>query len=356
MSIRASFDIGRGDFHLDAELEFPSSGITALFGPSGCGKTSLLRAMAGLDEVQGGEMSVNGQVWQDEMKFVPAHQRSVGFVFQEASLFAHLDVRRNINYGLTRIPAGRNRIRIDQVTNMLGIGHLLDRRPDTLSGGERQRVAIARALAVSPDLLLMDEPLASLDAERKAGIMPYLDSLHRELEIPVVYVSHAAEEVARLADHVLLMESGKIVATGSVQEVFTRLDLPLTHDLDAAAVIDAEVVSHDEKFHLTTLGFAEHRVVVPHSGLTPGSSVRIRISARDVSLVLEPRSDTSILNIIPVVVDEIIPEGGAQVTVRLLAGEIPLLARITQKSRFRLELEPGRRAYAQVKSIALLNQ
>lgn len=355
MSIKARFKVTKGDFCLDVDLDIPSTGVTALFGPSGCGKTTLLRAIAGLEQVPGGMISVRGEFWQGDNKFIPPHKRSVGYVFQEASLFAHMDVRRNLEYGLRRLPVGQNQGSFDEATDLLGIAHLLHRRPHTLSGGEKQRVAIARALAANPDLLLMDEPLASLDAKRKKDILPYLESLHRSLEIPLIYVSHDSEEVARLADHMVLMDEGKVTASGAVQDMFTRLDLPLAHGADAAAVIEATVISHDKEYHLTQLGFGSLRVSVPHCDLLPGSAIRMRVSARDVSLTLEPQSDTSILNILPVKIEALVPENEAQVTVRLLADGVPLLARVTRKSAAKLKLEPGRQVFAQVKSIAILN-
>ena len=229
MTIEARFDIDRGDFRLDVDLSIPARGITALFGPSGCGKTTLLRAIAGLERVPGGHLGMAGETWQDDGLFVPTHKRPIGYIFQEASLFSHIDVRGNLEYGTRRMRDGQDRVSLEEAVDLLGIGHLLDRRPHTLSGGERQRVAIARALAVSPRLLLMDEPLASLDLERKQEILPYLESLHRTLEIPVIYVSHEPDEVARLADHMVLLEAGRVIASGTVHDMFTRLDLPLAN-------------------------------------------------------------------------------------------------------------------------------
>ena len=208
--IDARLALPRRGFTLDVALALPQTGVTALFGPSGCGKTTVLRALAGLERAAG-RVALGAEVWQDDAagRFVPTHERAIGYVIQEAALFPHLDVRRNLAYGLKRIAPGERRIALDQVVELLGITHLLERRPDTLSGGERQRVAIARALATSPKLLLMDEPLAALDAKRKAEVLPYLDRLHAELGIPIVYVSHAIDEVARLADHLVLMDAGR---------------------------------------------------------------------------------------------------------------------------------------------------
>jgi len=355
MSIEVRFRIDQGDFVLDVDLSLPAQGVSSLFGPSGCGKTTLLRAIAGLEHHPDGFLKVGDMLWQNAGHFVPPHQRPLGYVFQEASLFPHLSVRRNLEYGVRRVAEPDRRVSLQQAIELLDIGALLERQPDTLSGGERQRVAIARALAVSPRLLLMDEPLAALDANRKQEILPYIESLHRELDIPVIHVSHSPEEVARIADHLVLLEAGHVVASGDVHEIFTRLDLPPALGSDAAAIIEAVVAGHDETYHLTYLEFTGGRVTVPREDLLEGSQVRLKLAARDVSLTLEHQSDTSILNIFPAVIDEITDEGSAQVTVRLLAGDAPILARITRKSASDLTLIPGKTVFAQVKSVALLN-
>lgn len=354
MTIEARFQIKRGDFSLDVDMRVPAQGITAVFGPSGCGKTTLLRAIAGLEHYRGGVLKVGDMIWQQANRFVPPHQRSLGYVFQEASLFAHLSVRRNLEYGVRRVAKAARKVSLQQAIELLGIEQLLERKPHTLSGGERQRVAIARALAVSPRLLLMDEPLAALDLNRKQEILPYIESLHQQLDIPVIYVSHSHDEVARLADHLVLLEAGRVVATGDIHTVFTRLDLPPAHDNDAAAIIEAVVAGHDEHYHLTRLDFAGGQITVTHKALPVGSIARLRLAARDVSLTLAHQSSTSILNIFPAVVDAITGEGQAQVTVRLLAEGVPVLSRITRKSAVELGLEVGKPVYAQVKSVALL--
>jgi len=355
MTIEARFRIEREDFSLDIDLCVPARGITTLLGPSGCGKTTVLRAIAGLEQHAGAFLKVGDMIWQQAGYFLAPHQRPLGYVFQEASLFAHLNVRRNLEFGLRRVAHQEQRISLNQAIELVEIGHLLERRPQTLSGGERQRVAIARALAVSPRLLLMDEPLAALDIKRRLEILPYIRSLPHELGIPVIYVSHAADEVARLADHPVLLEAGQIVATGSIDEIFTRLDLPLAHQHDAAAIIDAVVAGYDGDYHLTHLDFPGGRVsVTGREAMRAGQRIRLQLAARDVSLTLARQSDTSILNIFPAVIDELSEEGSAQVTVRLLVAGVPLLSRITRKSAVELGLVPGKQVYAQAKSVAVL--
>ena len=354
MSIEIRFQIPQGNFLLDVDLSIPAQGVTSLFGPSGCGKTTLLRAIAGLEHHAGGFLKIGDELWQDERVFLPPHRRPLGYVFQEASLFDHLDVKGNLEYGVRRIPQNERRISLDNAVDLLEISHLLDRKPATLSGGERQRVSIARALAVSPRLLLMDEPLAAVDFDHKQEILPYIESLHQELDIPVIHVSHIPEEVARLADQVVLLESGSVVAAGTVHEIFTRLDLPLAHGADAATIIEAVVSAHDEKYQLTYLDFSGGKIAVTRRDIPTGNTVRLQLAARDVSLTLEHQSGTSILNIIPAVVEKLTEDGDAQVTVRLLAEDAPLLARITRKSADELGLKEGKPVFAQIKSIALL--
>jgi molybdate transport system ATP-binding protein len=355
MTIEARFHVDRGGFSLDVDLCVPAHGVTALFGPSGCGKTTLLRAIAGLEHHRNGFLKVGDMTWQAAERFVPPHRRPLGYVFQEASLFAHLSVRRNLEYGVKRVPIEQRKVALAQAIELLGIGPLLERKPDRLSGGERQRVAIARALAVSPRLLLMDEPLAGLDVNRKQEILPYLESVHNQLDIPVIYVSHSPDEVARLADHLVLLEAGRVVGAGRIHEMLTRLDSPLAHGSDAETLIEAAVAGHDDTYHLTHLDFAGGRFTVIRKPLPVGSEVRLRVAARDVSLTLEHQSGTSILNIFPATVDELIAEGEAQVTVRLMVGGVPILARITRKSASLLDLKPGKSVYAQAKSVALLS-
>jgi molybdate transport system ATP-binding protein len=354
--IQAKFNRALGDFSLDVDVQLPGRGVTAIFGPSGSGKTSLLRCIAGLEHAPGGYLSVNGDVWQDNAKrlFKPVHKRSLGYVSQAANLFAHLSVQGNLDYGLNRIPEGERKVSLAQVVDLLGIGKLLARQPSTLSGGESQRVAIARALATSPQLLLMDEPLAALDVQRKAEVLPYLERLHSELSIPVLYVSHAPDEVARLADHLVLLDAGKVLATGPTRELMTRLDLPLAHGDAAAAIIDAVVTRLEPDYHLSHAEFAGGQVSVLNPNLKISQRVRLRVQARDVSLTLQRQQGTSVLNIFAATVSSISADSPGQVMVALNVGGCTLLARITQKSLDALQLQPGSPVFAQVKGVAVL--
>ena len=348
-------------FALQVDARLSGRGITALFGPSGCGKTTLLRAVAGLERPAPGLVVVNGQRWQDDdaRVWLPTHRRPLGVVFQEASLFEHLSVQGNLDFGLRRVPAAGRRVSLAQAIELLGIGPLLARRPAQLSGGERQRVAIARALATSPRLLLMDEPLASLDAQRKAELLPYFERLQRELDIPMLYVTHALDEVARLADEVLLLQAGRVLAHGATGDLMTRLDLSLTHGDAASALIDGRLEALDTAYGLMTVRFAGGTlqcVPPPADGARiPGQRLRLRVQARDVSLTLTPAHDTSILNVLPVTVRALADDGPAQRLVTLDAGGTPLLARITRKSADALRLHPGQRVFAQIKGVAVLD-
>ena len=358
--IQAAFRQVLGDFSLDVSLQLPGRGVTAIFGPSGSGKTTLLRCMAGLERAPSGKLLVNGEVWQDDEKavgkgvFKPVHTRSLGYVFQSANLFNHLSVQSNLDFGLRRIPLAERKVSLSQATELLGIEKLLHRQPATLSGGERQRVAIARALATSPQLLLMDEPLAALDVERKAEVLPFLERLHTELSIPVLYVSHAPDEVARLADHLVLLNSGKVTASGPTRALMTRLDLPLAHGDAAAAIIDAVVTRVEPAYHLSHAEFSGGQVSLLNPLLKLGQRVRVRVQARDVSLTLTRQQGTSVLNIFAATVTSISADSPGQVMLALDAGGSTLLARITQKSLEALDLQPGSPVFAQVKGVAVL--
>lgn len=349
-------DLRRGDFHLQADLALPGRGVTALFGPSGSGKTTILRALAGLERIAGADIRVNGEVWQDTSHFVPTHQRPLGYVLQESSLFAHLSVLGNLEFGMKRIPLAERRIELGQAVALMGIAHLLARKPDTLSGGERQRVGIARALLTSPRILLMDEPLAALDRQRKAEILPYLEKLHEELDIPVVYVSHSPEEAARLADYLVLIDQGRIIASGPLAETLGRLDLPARFHDSAGSVINAKVAEHDDVDHLSRITFAGGELWVNRREVKLGHAVRCRIDSRDVSIARSRQSDSSILNMIPARITDLADtDHPARMLVRLDAGGTVLFARITRRSARLLGLAPGQMVWAQIKAVALLN-
>lgn len=358
--IQARFKVAHAGFSLDVDVSLPGHGVSALFGHSGSGKTSCLRCFAGLDQPAEGYLQVNGELWQDSAAgiFVPAHQRAVGYVFQQANLFSHLSVQGNLDYGLKRIAVGQRRIALEQAVELLGIGHLLQRLPGKLSGGEQQRVAIARALLTSPRLLLLDEPLASLDLKRKQEVLPYLERLHAELQVPIVYVSHSPDEVARLADHLVLLEDGRVSASGPLKETLLRADLPFVFEADAEAVVEASVLAHDAEYGLLKVQLPGSTISLqlPHAALPPGCSVRIKIKARDVSLSLQQAEDSSVLNLLPAQVLEAIDVAGqAHVLVRVQVGAEQLIARITRYSFDRLNIQPGQSLWAQVKSVSLLS-
>ncbi|MEX8499577.1 molybdenum ABC transporter ATP-binding protein [Leptothrix ochracea] len=362
MSIEARFKIDWPGFGLDVDLTLPSRGVTALFGPSGSGKTSVLRCLAGLERVPQGRLRFEGELWQDTTTWVPTHRRALGYVFQEASLFPHLSVLGNLRYGLRRRHSASD-LSLDHAIELLGIEPLLARHPARLSGGERQRVAIARALAVSPRLLLMDEPLAALDVARKQDILPYLERLRDELQIPLIYVSHAPDEVARLADHLVVMAEGRVQAAGPLAATLARLDLPIRLGEDAGVVLSGVVAERDAAWHLLRIDFAGGVVWTRDSGLALGRAVRVRVLARDVSLALDASPGSSILNMLPACVDALADdEHPGLLRVRLMVGakgapsqgQSPILASLTRRSAAALSLTLGQSLWVQVKSVALL--
>ena len=341
-------------FMLDANFSIPDRGITVVFGPSGSGKTTLLRAIAGLEKSDKGFLKIGDSVWQKGEDFLATHKRQIGYVFQDAALFDHLDVKGNLNFVIKRA-IGLKEDFIESIHNLLEIKTLLNRKTTQLSGGERQRVAIARALLTNPKILLLDEPLSALDLKRKNEILPYLYSIHNDLEIPILYVTHSQDEMSRLADHLLLIEDGNIVGSGPVNDMLTRFDMPLSHGGDAVSIIEAEVLKRDSEFNLMHLDFLGGQFIVPDNGFPVQTKVRIRVVARDVSLTKSKQVDTSILNIFPAMVQEIVNEGEAQVMVRLQIKETILLACITRKSSYKLRLEKGSEVFVQVKSVAILS-
>jgi molybdate transport system ATP-binding protein len=347
-----------GGFVLDAAFDSPG-GLTALFGRSGAGKTSLVNAIAGLLRPQYGRIVIDGEVLTDTERgvFVPARRRRIGYVFQEGRLFPHLTVRQNLLYGrwfaARRAPAGD----IDQIVQLLGIGALLGRRPANLSGGEKQRVAIGRALLAGPRLLVMDEPLASLDEARKAEILPYIERLRDETGVPIVYVSHAIVEVTRLATTMVVLTEGRVAAVGSPASIMGRIDLfPLTGRAEAGAILATRLVGHDLTFGLSLLRSAAGELRVPRLPLPIGTALRVRIRARDVMIALRPPEGLSALNVLPGTVAEIGRTDGPIVDIRLDCGGEALIARLTRRSVIGLGLEPGRGVYAVIKSIAIDHQ
>lgn len=345
----------RGALAFDVELSLPPQGITALFGPSGAGKTSCLRAIAGLERDAAGRVSFGQDVWQDSVHrvFVPPHRRRIGYVFQEPSLFTHLNVAGNLDFGYRRAgrPAHLDR---EGLIDRFGLRALLERRVDTLSGGERQRVSMVRALLSDPALLLFDEPLSALDGPARTDLLGCLESLHATLRVPMVYVSHNVDEVARLADHLVLMEAGHVVAQGSLQDTLTRLDLPPALGEAVGAVIEGQVVDYDAHDQLIALEFAGGRLWLPYRHETVGQRLRCRIGARDVVLTRAQHEETSALNQLPCrIVAVADADHPSQVLVQLDLGGSILLARITRRSWHALGLAPGNPAWAQVKAVAL---
>lgn len=354
--IQARFHCHIGDFTLNVDLHLPGSGLTALFGHSGCGKTTLLRCIAGLQSADG-ELLVNGDSWHNASHSRPVHQRPLAYVFQETSLFPHLSVRRNLNYGYRRVPANQRRIQFHQAVEWLGLAHLLERMPQKLSGGERQRVAIARALLTSPQLLLMDEPLSALDQASKREILPYLERLRDTLAIPILYVSHSVAEVARLADHVVMLSQGQVSASGSLQQTLARTDQPFGLEKDTAIILQARITHQDSQWSLSRAEFDGGQLwLASEPRIKVGSQVRIQVLARDVSLALSANNGQSIQNLIHGRIDEIAEEISPGISlVRVSAGNTPFLARLTSRSVHTLGLAPGMLIWLQIKTAALID-
>jgi len=349
----------RASFQLQVDLQLPARGISVLFGASGSGKTSLLRCVAGLERAQAARVVVAGEVWQDDAAgvFLPTHQRALGYVFQEASLFEHLDVMDNLRYGLKRVRTGRAQAEatLDTAIELLGIAPLLRRPPQQLSGGERQRVAIARALATSPRLLLLDEPMAGLDQTRRQDILPWLERLRDELHTPMLYITHSADELARLADHLVVLEQGKVKASGPVNEVLSSLDVQVVVGDDAGVLLQGRVLDTDRHWDLACIGFPGGELWVRDTGLPTGQAVRLRLLARDVSLATEEPKRSSIQNHFLCTLDSAVADvHPSQLLVRLRCGNTLLLARITRRAWHMLGLQPGQSVWALVKSVAIV--
>ena len=349
-------NLPRAAFVLQVDLYLPTSGITVLLGPSGSGKTSLLRCVAGLERAGTCRVEIAGQVWEDSEFhiFVPTWRRPLGYVFQEACLFEHLTVRGNVEYGLRRSKGGSSRQTLDAVIQMLGIEPLLTRRAQQLSGGERQRVAIARALAAQPLLLLLDEPLAAIDQARRADILPWLERLRDELQLPMLYVTHSTDEAARLADTLVVLEQGHVKAAGPVAEVLTAVHHPVILGDDAGALLRGRIAERDGQWHLAGVACAGGVLWIRDTGLSLGTQVRLRVLARDVSITTAAPLQTSIQNHLRGVIKTIATDTHpAHVLVHVLCGDSTLLSRITNRAAAALRLEPGQAVWAQIKSVAI---
>ena len=347
----------RPDFVLDVDVPLPGQSITVLFGASGSGKTTLLRCVAGLERAATAHIRIGAQLWQDSAQgiFVPTHQRALGYVFQEASLFAHLDVRGNLEYGLRRVRGLPQHTPLDAAVALLGLEALLSRKPEQLSGGERQRVAIARALCTQPQLLLLDEPLASLDPARRQDILPWLERLRRELHIPMLYVTHSVEELVRLADTLVVLQAGRVLQAGPVAAVLAQLETPVLPTEDTGALLEAQLVARDSRWHLMQVAFAGGSLWLRDTQHAIGTPLRLRVLARDVSIATQAPQHSSIQNLLPCVIEAMQPDAHpSQLLLRLLCGTTILLARITARAAHTLGLQTGMPVWAQVKAVALV--
>lgn len=350
--LNAAFRGRRGGFDLDVALAAPAGAVTALFGPSGSGKTSTLRAIAGLERFAG-SCALDGQSWQEVGHFLPPQQRAVGYVFQEASLFPHLSVRQNLDYGRRRAGAATV-IGFDDAVSLLGLEPLLPRRPGALSGGERQRVALGRALLSQPKLLLLDEPLSGLDRAAREEILPYFEALTHSIPLPVLLVTHDIAEVERLADRLILLRAGKVVASGPLAELLTAPAFGLGTVRDAAAVLQGEALGYDAADGLSAIRIEGCTLLLAGRAGAAGEGVRVRIAARDVSIATVRPSATSILNVLPATITALVAAGEAEMVVTLRLGTQTLLARLTRRSARELALTPGQAVFAQVKGVSLL--
>ncbi|AXT72793.1 molybdenum ABC transporter ATP-binding protein [Vibrio sp. dhg] len=357
-SISAKLNINYEDFQLKAELDLPSRGVTVLFGHSGCGKTTCLRAIAGLVRVEQGEVRVNSEQWQswDGKVFLPTFERRIGYVFQEPSLFPHLNVDQNLAYAEKRVKTQPTLFKRDSILPLLGINTLLHRYPSQLSGGEKQRVAIARALLTQPQLLLMDEPLSALDHARKEEFLPYLERLQRVWDLPIIYVTHSVQELARLADHIVLFNQGSIVASGGAQQVMSDAQFSHLFGEEMGSVFDTVVQSHCEKYGMTEVVCDNVTFHIPGETANIGERQRCRILASDVGIALDEPVSTTVLNRLPAKIIEIESnsiQSGEALVVLELANQQRLLARVTVKSLHELDLQRDQRVWALIKAVAI---
>lgn len=345
----------QGEFQIDTAFQSEDVGVTALFGNSGAGKTSIINMISGLVRPDEGHVIVGGRCLFDSKSAVDLapEKRHIGYIFQEGRLFPHLSVRKNLTFGMQRTEKKRRYVDFDEVVTLLGIEHLIDRSPAKLSGGEKQRVAIGRALLTSPSLLLMDEPLASLDEARKDEVLPFIARLSRRFSIPIIYVSHSLEEIFALADTMVVLSAGRAVASGPTEDIVQRRDLQhLIGYAEGGAMVSTKIEAYDETGELTLLRFAGGILKVPRLDLPIGTTVRIRIKARNVVLALVPPQQISVQNILPGVVEEIYTSDGPLVDVRLDIG-CPLSARITHSAMKKLKLKPGSQVFTMIKSVAV---
>ncbi len=357
-AISAKLNIVYDDFQLQANLVLPSRGVTVLFGHSGCGKTTCLRAIAGLARVEQGDVRVNDEHWQswDGNLFVPTFERRIGYVFQEPSLFPHLNVDQNLAYAEKRVKGQALVFKRESILPLLGIDRLLNRYPMQLSGGEKQRVAIARALLTQPQLLLMDEPLSALDHARKQEFLPYLERLQKMWDLPIIYVTHSVQELARLADHVVLFAQGNIIASGSAQQLMSDAQFSHLFGEEMGSVFDMVVKRRCEKYAMTELGCDNVTLYVPREIGNIGERQRCRILASDVGIALEEPVSTTVLNRLPAKIVEIEKksiQSGEVLTVLELDNQQRLLARISLQSQHELNLQVGKRVWALIKAVAI---
>ncbi|MBM4207327.1 MAG: molybdenum ABC transporter ATP-binding protein [Gammaproteobacteria bacterium] len=355
--ITAQFQLAFPGFHMDIALSLPSSGISVIYGESGSGKTTLLRCMAGLERPKHGYFGVNGQIWQDSRtnRFIPTHRRNLGYVFQDANLFPHLTVLGNLEFGYKRAATKHNRSHFDHIVRFLSLDTILQRTPERLSGGERQRVAIARALVLNPDILLMDEPLASLDINRKREVMPYLLKLQQEFVTPVIYVTHSQREVMQLADYLVILKRGRVQANGSLMEMLSKPEFPFEQEVDAVSVWQGVVKSHDPEYQLSCIDVGGITLNVPLVKAEIGAQIRVLLQARDVSISLQAPMQTSIINVLPAKITGLDADRTGNTTVSLRCGANTLLALITRKSAHQLALAEGMPCFAQIKGVSLIN-
>lgn len=349
-----SIKLKRKEFSIEAEFDIPSRGVMGIFGHSGSGKTTLLRCIAGLEKDAQGHIEINGQTWLSGTQNLSSQDRNIGYIFQESRLFPHLSVQANLDYGTKRCSAqNTTSLDRDQLFELLNIGHLLERKPHQLSGGEKQRVAIGRALLKNPQIMLLDEPLASLDYKRKQEILPFLDRLHEELSIPMLYVSHSMEEVSRLCDYILVMEQGRVQFNGSLHDALISPESPLSRAENAAAVLEGSVAKQEKDFQLSTVQTSNGNRIVVQGLVEIGKHVRIRIQATDISLCKTAATDSSILNVIQGTISAIIEEHDAHILLQINSQNDILLTRISRKSYQQLGLDLNQSVYMQIKAVSI---